>query len=234
METHTREFARSGREKLTGLVKNGTFILVPSSTNPEGTWIFGYWLMSQLKRAGNGIHWKSSLVAQNYTDRESTKIATKAPTVHRFSQRFRLSLPASLNVTESFTRDVTQSYVQSGSALKRDIYISGPTEMKLPPETVFKLFLLWWLVSVNFQCNPLSRITYKGPSQALVCNTGEWISLAIYRYQPPHRPAAHIQRKCGPMCDHRLRRRQTYPDGDPAGLRQHGHRQSLIHARRRT
>lgn len=135
----SKEFASSRSKELNGLLSNGTFEPTPRDQVPEGTRIFGSRFIDQLKKIEDGRIKKSRLVAQNYSDAKATEISTKAPTIQRSSQRLLLSIAASLKNTRPFTRDVTQAYLQSETNLERDVYISAPEEMNLPPGTVLKV-----------------------------------------------------------------------------------------------
>lgn len=114
-------------------------MITARSDIPEHMRIFASRFIGQLDRAGHGLRRKSQLVAQKCADQDSTAIATKAPKVHRFSQRILLSLAASLDGMEMFTRDVTQVSIQSDTPLESHVYIAAPAEMKLPPDTVLKV-----------------------------------------------------------------------------------------------
>lgn len=69
---------------------------------------------------------KLRLVAHIYGDKDATLIASKAPTVQRFSQRVFLFLVASLPGYIGFSRDVIQAYVQARKTLERAVYIKTP------------------------------------------------------------------------------------------------------------
>lgn len=89
----------------------------------------------------------------------------KETTVHRFSPRQLLSLAASMPDMKTFTRDVTQAYVQSETMLDPDVYISAPPEMQPPPESVLKVLhplygsqesgLQWYLTYTNYHIEHL-------------------------------------------------------------------------------
>lgn len=66
---------------------------------------------------------KSRLVAHNYADDGACSVATKSPIVQLFSQRFALSIAASIPKLRSYTLYLTQAYIQSPSELERDVYI---------------------------------------------------------------------------------------------------------------
>lgn len=66
---------------------------------------------------GERLRHKYRLVAQNYADKGAAAISTKAPTVQRFSQRLSLNIAASLPEMSTYTRDVTQAYIQSNTPL---------------------------------------------------------------------------------------------------------------------
>lgn len=78
-------------------------------------------------------------MAQNYADDDATSIATKAPSVQIYSQRVTLSLAAYIPNIVSYTRNITQSYIQSHSELERDVHIQAPPELDLPPGCVLEV-----------------------------------------------------------------------------------------------
>lgn len=131
---------------------------------------------------------RSRLVAQNYGDDEDGKNATKAPTVHWFSQRLLLSLAASMLGMATFTGNVTQGSVQSESMSEREVYISAPPEIQLSPESVVKVVrpiygipesdLNWYLTYRN------DRIEHKG-----VFSTTTDPYIVLERERTPHRPS---------------------------------------------
>lgn len=84
------------REELEGLLRNGTFKPINTSDVPKGAKIFGSRFVDEIKKAAHGLRKKSRLVSQNYADEVATMIATKAPTIQRFSQRAALSVAASI------------------------------------------------------------------------------------------------------------------------------------------
>lgn len=134
-----KDFEKSRRQELDGLIKNGTFIPVDKKDIPEGARVFGSRFIDEIKRAGQGQRRKSRLVAQNYSDEAATTIATRAPTVQRSSQRLLLSLAISVDGMTAFSRDITQAYIQSDRNLERDVFIKAPSELNLPIDTVLKV-----------------------------------------------------------------------------------------------
>ena len=119
-------FAQPRRDELDGLLKDGTFVPVKLSNVPESSRIFGSRFVDEIKKVGKGLRKKSRLVAQNYADNDAASIATKAPTVQRFSQRVALSIAASLPTLVPYVRDVTQAYVQAHTNLERRVFIRAP------------------------------------------------------------------------------------------------------------
>ena len=89
-------FAPSKKKELEGLLKDGTFEPVLESTLDSSTRTFASRFVDELKKAGDKLRKKSRLIAQNYADEDSCYIATKAPTVQRFSQRISLAIAASI------------------------------------------------------------------------------------------------------------------------------------------
>lgn len=121
------------------LISNETFHPVSSSTVPYGTRVFGSRLVDELKRVDAGVLIKSRLVVQNYADEGSAQIATKPPTVQRFTQRSVLSLAACLPDSSAFIRDITKAYVQSEENMEREVFIKPPEELDLASDIVLKV-----------------------------------------------------------------------------------------------
>lgn len=92
-----------------------------------------------MKRVGSALRKKSRLVAQNYEDEEATCIETRDPTVQRFLKRIILCLAASIKSAQCYTRDLTQTYVQSRTPLEKDVYIRPPPEMGVQSGQVLKV-----------------------------------------------------------------------------------------------
>lgn len=80
-------FAESRREELNDLLLDGTFEPKRETLIPGNPRVFGSHFVEELKKVGDILKKKSRIVAQNYGDEGETSIATKAPTVERFSQR---------------------------------------------------------------------------------------------------------------------------------------------------
>lgn len=82
---------------------------------------------------------KRRLVARNYSDLGATHTAIKDLTIHWFSQLLLFSIEASTKGMKMFTHDISQTYVQSDTKLKRVVYITTPEEMNLKPGTVIRV-----------------------------------------------------------------------------------------------
>lgn len=82
---------------------------------------------------------KSRLVAQNYTKKGAATITTKELTVQSFSQRLTLCLAASVEGMLTYTRDVTQAYIQFKTELEREVYIRAPKEPFFPQGQVLRV-----------------------------------------------------------------------------------------------
>lgn len=134
-----KAFSASRKTELEGLLRDGTFKPTQLSDVPHSTRIFGCRFVDELKKVGAQLKKKSRLVAQNYSDIGATCIPTKAPTVQRYSQRTALSIAVSSPHMESYTRDITQAYVQSNTMLERNVYIKAPPELDLPDGFVLKV-----------------------------------------------------------------------------------------------
>ena len=132
-------FSQPRKDELSGLLRDGTFKPIRLTDIPTTARIFGSRFVDELKKVGDRLRKKSRLVAQNYADDGAASIATKAPTVQRFSQRVALSLAASMPPLEAYTRDITQAYIQSHTQLERDVHIRAPNELGLPPDYALKV-----------------------------------------------------------------------------------------------
>lgn len=71
--------------------------------------IFGSRFVDELKKVGERLKRDIRRVTQNYADEGAFTISTKAPTVHRFSQRMFLCLAEFTPAMEVYTKDVTQT-----------------------------------------------------------------------------------------------------------------------------
>ena len=147
--THT--FIESRKSEIDGLLMLETFNIVKRVNVPKGSRIYGSRWVDILKADVDGtVTEKSRLVAQNYRDRGATTIATKSPTIKRMGQRIALSLAPMMPTHRSYTRDISQAYLQSQSKLGRRVYPNPPPEMGLADDEV--LFVL----------KPLYRIPESG------------------------------------------------------------------------
>lgn len=140
-EIRNIELSESRKSEIEDQISNGSFIPWDRRKIPEGARIFGSKFIEVIKKVENETHIKIRLVAQNYSIEEASKIATKAPTIQRFSQRMFLSLSALEPGMDNFKREVTHTYIQEKTALERDVYISAPEEIKLPDNTIFKVII---------------------------------------------------------------------------------------------
>lgn len=109
MTIAARQLNGSHREVSEGLVRNGTFTLTKRTDIPMRNRIFGSRFIDLLKRAKYGLRRKSQLLAQPYDQEESTYIAIKDLTMHRFSERILLSVAVSRSRIHAFTHDITQA-----------------------------------------------------------------------------------------------------------------------------
>lgn len=116
-----KAFRDSRKAELDKLFPDGTFEPIHESEIKGNTKIFCSRFVDELKKAGEEVRLKSRLVAQNYADEDAAYIPTKAPTIQRFSQRISLSLSASFPNMATYTRDITQSYIQSTSKPEQDV-----------------------------------------------------------------------------------------------------------------
>lgn len=131
------DFSESRKKENKGLFDRKVFKIVNRSTVAKGVRIYGHkWQDSVKHRVDGSSYLKSRLCAQNYLDQGATGIATRSPTITRWTQRLGISLAAMRSDCDAFSRDITQAYVQSGENLRRDIYIEPQPEMGLGPDKV--------------------------------------------------------------------------------------------------
>lgn len=105
----------------------------------EGTRIFSSRFVGTIKTANMSVRYKSQLVAQRYGDTDSNTIAMTRTTIKHFTDRFVISLAASLDQIGVHTRDVPQAYAKYLTSLERDVYIRSPAEMNVPSSKVIKV-----------------------------------------------------------------------------------------------
>lgn len=118
---------------------HGTFVKVHESRIDGRVRIIGSRFVDELKMVGDRLKKKYRLIVQNYADYGAKSIATKATTVQRSSQRVALSIAASMTNMGTYTRDITQAYIQSHTELERDVYIRALPELELPPDYVLEV-----------------------------------------------------------------------------------------------
>lgn len=104
---NVKEFDPSRMEEIEGLPKSGAFKLVNVEDITKGTGIFGSRFTDTVKNSNFGARYKGRLVAQNYGIRDAATIATKDPTMQRFSHRLLFSIAASLENMTCHIRDTT-------------------------------------------------------------------------------------------------------------------------------
>lgn len=80
-ENNRREFAKSRREEIQGIFRNGTFAVVKTDDTREWTRIVGSQFMDIIKPTNVRAWSKSRLVALSYGDKETRSISTKSSTV---------------------------------------------------------------------------------------------------------------------------------------------------------
>lgn len=113
-------------------MESGTFTPMNRSKVPDGIRVFGAPFIDELKLASNSTRQKRRLVEENYSDFEARNIATKDPTIQCSWQRAMMYLEDYLRHTIPSTRDITHAYVQRGTALERNVFLSPTKEMNLP------------------------------------------------------------------------------------------------------
>lgn len=94
--------------------------------------------MHSIKYRNGGVRYQSRSIAQNYEDKKSASISTKATTVQRFTEHVLLSLAESLGHTNVHTRHITQVYMQSNAHTEQKVYICPPPKMNFPSQKVLK------------------------------------------------------------------------------------------------
>lgn len=142
----TSSFAKAREEKICSLIKNGTFHAVNISSVGKDNRIFGSKFVQRLKPVDDADWYKSQLDAQNNEDKQAANILKKAPTVERFEQRFILSLAATMGEASPHISNITQTCIQSATALDREIYIRSPKELNSPPDLKRKVVKpLYWI-----------------------------------------------------------------------------------------
>jgi hypothetical protein len=131
------DWTESREREISGLQEQQMFEVVPRSSVPEGTRIFGTRWVDTMKSTPQGSIRKSRLVAQNYNDKDSAEIPTRAPTISKAALRVVVATAASMRKTNrAYLRDITQAYTQAESALERAVYLEAPPEMKLSQDHV--------------------------------------------------------------------------------------------------
>ena len=87
---------------------------------------------------------KSRLVATAWNDPDKSQIMTQSPTVQRMSQRGLIAIYPTLRKTKGMDlliRDISQAYIQSGSPLRRKVYLRPPKELGLPDWLIWECVL---------------------------------------------------------------------------------------------
>lgn len=132
------DFSESRTKELNGLAEAKVFKIVKRASIPSGSRVYGTRFIDAVKKDKGKTKLKSRLVAQNYRDKASKSIPTKAPTISRLGLRIALHAAAMHPDDLSFTRDVTQAYTQSKSQLERKVYLEPPKEMNLPEDEILQ------------------------------------------------------------------------------------------------
>ena len=130
------DFSSSRAKELNGLNSMGVFKVVDKSDVPDGQRIYGTRFVDQIKEKDGRKYKKSRLIAQNYQDHDARTVPTKSPTVSRMGMRIALSTAAMHPSNLSYTRDITQAYIQSEYPLERRVFLRPPQKMHLPENKV--------------------------------------------------------------------------------------------------
>lgn len=109
---------------------------------------------------------ESRLIAQNYCDKTSAKLPTKAPTISRMAQRTCISLMVMDTGKSAYTRDISQAYKQSKFKLKCPIYLEPVKKFNLRHGKIWKakrplygipeVRLHWFLIYRDCHMKPLA------------------------------------------------------------------------------
>lgn len=137
-------FEESDKKEINALIGRDVFEFVKYSPNLHRSRIFKSRMVNEIKGKTTAAPYeKSRLVIQGFGDEGKKLILTQSPTIQRASQRLILSITPALLKTGHilWLRDITQAYVQSHSALNREILADLPRQLedKHPPGTLMKV-----------------------------------------------------------------------------------------------
>jgi len=130
------DYVESREKELAGLMGRKIFQIVDKCSVPHGARIFGTRFLDSMKTVDGKTFPKSRLVAQNYRDKDATKISTKSPTITRLGFRMAISLCVMFPDMEPYLRDISQAYTQADSNLDRKVYLKPVPDMKIPKDKV--------------------------------------------------------------------------------------------------
>ena len=118
------------QKEISELLKKKIFKLINHAEVFFDARIFNFRFVNEMKNAGTKkIYEKSRLMMQTYNDQIKGLVLTQSPTIQRVSQRLIICLANIISNSKLYLRNVTQTYVQSNTALNRDFYIRS--SMKL-------------------------------------------------------------------------------------------------------
>ncbi len=133
------DFTKARLKELRGLCERKVFQVVQRSSVPEDLRVYGTKWVDRIKHLEDGSpYMKSRLVSQNYRDSAATTIPTRSPTISRWAQWLALCFAAMCPEIDSYTRNISQAYVQSEDKLSREVYLEPPAEMDLAEDFVLK------------------------------------------------------------------------------------------------
>ena len=133
-------FVESRKKEINDLFEKDCFEIVSISDVFHEIRIFNSRFVDEIKNIGTiDAYEKSRLVMQTYNDDDKAKMLTQAPTIQRMSQRFILTLTASMSHLSLFFRDISQAYVQSTISLAKKFFIRPPIELGFRKSTVLKI-----------------------------------------------------------------------------------------------
>ncbi len=119
-------FDNAKQKEVVELLRRGTYQVTDITEPPAGSVVLNSrFVLSINEKEGEDPIYKARLVIMGHQDPEKGRIVNEAPTVTRSSVRLIIALSKILRF-KLWTRDVTQTFLQSKDALKRDMYIRAP------------------------------------------------------------------------------------------------------------
>jgi hypothetical protein len=127
-------FEESDNIKVTNLIARDIISFVRYNAAKYGSIIplFKSRIMHKIKGKNDKPYKKSQWIIQGYNNRGKKSILTQFPTIQRMSQRLIMAITMPL-IIEGYIlklRNITQTYPQSSSELKREIFAKLPKELR--------------------------------------------------------------------------------------------------------